>query len=274
MNRLTLRAREFCALTVSTSSARRILCRHSVSACQCGQVAALAAVPPLPPSPIPETRRKAVETVRKWHLTILHDLCLPDVWVIVRSQHPQGLAGQAFYTRTQHQAGWFGVNIDGFILASPVGGGVSVSCHVEIYTAPHFTEPDYIRTLAHELRHIWQYHNNIAPTEEDCILYADRFISRFNAPDFGVCRYVVDEVEQMDARQRIEAGRMKQFADEREATRRKREEWANRFKRVLSGFITLPKKSVSFAMQTTAQQTRCFSTTAHVKLKFSSRAAR
>jgi Zn-finger nucleic acid-binding protein len=137
----------------------------------------------------------AVETVRKWHLTVCHDLCLPYVPVIVRGPHAGGLAGHAFYNWTQNESGFIAFDFDGLILGGPIGGEVSETYRVEIYTVPHYTEREYLHVLAHELRHIWQYKNRVPPTEEDCVVYAGRFLIRFNAPDCEVTPHWVDEEE-------------------------------------------------------------------------------
>ena len=157
-------------------------------------------VAPPPPPPLssrPEMTDKdcAVATVRKWHLTICHDLCLPYVPVIVRGRHREGLAGRAFYNWTQNESGFLAINFNGLIVGGPVGGEVSETYRVEIYEVPHYTERDYIRSLAHELRHIWQYINRVPPTEEDCNDYSARVLNRFSQPDCGLCPYWVGEEE-------------------------------------------------------------------------------
>lgn len=137
----------------------------------------------------------AVETVRKWHLTICRDLCLPVVPVIVKLHGPLGTAGEFFGQRTQSPSGFVGMSFDGIFVGENVGGEVSTTYWVAIYAASNYGEREYLYTLARELRHAWHFLNNVPATVEDANDYAERFLNRFSDPNSGRYAGLVDETE-------------------------------------------------------------------------------
>jgi len=144
----------------------------------------------------PPNKSLAVVSIKKWLLTICYDLCLPVVPVIVK-HGGNGYAGRFFgeHSVTQDASGWVGMNINGFMIGGPVGGQVHehTSYHIEIYVIAGYGEQEYLHTLAHELRHAWQFFNGIAATERDCNDYADSVLTRFDKPICGEYLGLIDE---------------------------------------------------------------------------------
>jgi len=135
----------------------------------------------------------AVNTVRKWYLSVCHDLCLPEIPIIVKRVGGGGRAGLFVGNRTQEPSGFVAVDLGGVIVGESTGGKVSTSCQISIFATENYCENDYLYALAHELRHAWQFVNNVPPTEEDCNDYASRFLKRFSRPNCEAYRGLVDE---------------------------------------------------------------------------------
>ena len=147
-----------------------------------------------------------VGTIRKWHLTICHDLCIPVIPVLY-TRALNGLAGEFHGAISQESQGCVALSIDGVILGGPTGGAVSTTCQVTIHEAEDYTETQYIHTLAHELRHAWHFLNAVPQTEEDANSYATRFLQRYPVPDFGIYTGPIDELEYAAIRARRKARR-------------------------------------------------------------------
>ena len=64
----------------------------------------------------------AVNTVRKWHLSVCHDLCLPVIPVIVQGAGGGGRAGLFVGSRTKQPSSFVAVDLGGIIVGGPSGG--------------------------------------------------------------------------------------------------------------------------------------------------------
>jgi hypothetical protein len=87
--------------------------------------------------------------------------------------------------------GFVAFGIGDVVVGAPTGG--QLRCRVEVYPAPDQDELDYVHALAHELRHVWQFVNNVPATEEDCENYACDFMRRNKQPYCGEYEGLVDD---------------------------------------------------------------------------------
>jgi len=92
----------------------------------------------------------AINPVRKWHLTVCHDLCLPAISVIVKQSGGNGKIGLFLGKRTKDSTLFIEGDFNGLLLGGTVGGEISTSCSVTIYVEGGNNESEYLRGLAHD----------------------------------------------------------------------------------------------------------------------------
>jgi hypothetical protein len=107
--------------------------------------------------------REVVEVIRRWYLTICHDLCIPPPGVRI---HKPTFAG--IY------------NI------SPAGLYEPDLFRVTLFIVGEKMQEHYVLILAHELRHAYQHRNNLPMNERDAEEYMHYCIKRFEkGPETG-----------------------------------------------------------------------------------------
>jgi hypothetical protein len=109
--------------------------------------------------------RMAITVIRRWLHTIRHDLCLQGLPTIEICKPRMSIYN-----------------------APAAGQAIPGEARVRIFLQRNGgTEDEYLRTLAHELRHLFQYQNGIPATERDCEEYEQHVLQRFkNGPTDGV----------------------------------------------------------------------------------------
>lgn len=120
----------------------------------------------IPKRSSPHALHEAELSIRKWFLTICHDLCLsPDHFILILSDYIDS-----------------GYNTPAAGSLQQIG---NKKFKVNILISASNTQNDYRWILSHEMRHAWQFYNHIAATEQDCNNYANSFCERFCSPDCG-----------------------------------------------------------------------------------------
>ena len=126
-----------------------------------------------------EIESKIIKVVRKWLFTYSHDLCIPVPVIGIADVIPTCYGFSA--------------------------GGVAISTHNAVWFAKTDQTPhEYLFTLAHELRHLWQHKNRVPVTEKDANDYgaggvgkagqaAHRLIRRADPPAAGTVPLAVGQ---------------------------------------------------------------------------------
>jgi hypothetical protein len=122
----------------------------------------------------------ALETVRKYLLTICHDLCICPPKIILTINPIKTIWG----------------NMIGLFTGDDCTGIVAIQVVAE------FTETDYFNILCHELRHAWQWNNRIPYTEKDANAYEAstqlRISCRRYSGDITICEDANEEIAQIE----------------------------------------------------------------------------